>query len=145
MSETVSLDFELKSPIERVWHALTDSAMLSKWTFFDTDDFQPVVGHKFQFRAKPAYGGDAIIIHCEVLEVDKPHRLSYTWVGGPANNIVHTKVTWTLTETDDGVTRLHLEQSGFDPEAKQAIGGAKYGWTQMLNQLHSLLASSPAR
>lgn len=52
MSETVSLDFELKSPIERVWHALTDPATLSQWTFFETNDFQPVVGHRFHFRGK---------------------------------------------------------------------------------------------
>ena len=138
MSETVSLDFELKSPIERVWQALTDSAMLSKWTFFESNDFQPVVGHKFRFRGKPATGWTGIV-DCAVLEVDEPHRLSYTW--GVEANLHHTKVAWTLTEAEHGVTRLHLEQSGFASEAKQEIGGAKYGWMRMLDQLQNLLAS----
>jgi uncharacterized protein YndB with AHSA1/START domain len=140
MSETVVLDFELKSPIERVWHALTDSATLSKWMLFKSNDFRPVVGHAFQFREAPGWAG---VVDCEVIEVDKPHRLSYTWVSGGEGNLQHsTVVTWTLTEAEGGVTRLHLEQSGFRSDAKQEIGGAKYGWMSMLDQLQSLLASA---
>lgn len=138
MSETVSLDYELKSPIERVWHALTDSAMLSRWMFFDADDFRPVVGHHFQFRGKAATGWTGIV-DCELLEADAPHRLSYTWVTEGQMGRHRTTVTWTLTESDDGVTQLHLEQSGFDSAAKQEIGGAKYGWGRQLNQLKTLL------
>jgi uncharacterized protein YndB with AHSA1/START domain len=137
MSETVALDFELKSPIARVWHALTDSATLSKWMFFDTEDFQPVVGHTFHFRGKQATGWTTTV-DCEVLEVDEPRRLSYTWVIEAYQH--RTTVTWTLTEAESG-TRLHLEQSGFASEAKQEIGGAKFGWTAQLGQLASLLAS----
>jgi len=139
MSETVVLDVELKSPIERVWNALTDSATLSRWMLFKTNDFQPVVGHAFQFREAPDWDG---IVECEVLEVDKPHRLSYTWGGGGGENRPpnSTVVTWTLTEAEGGFTRLHLEQSGFRGDARQEIGGAKYGWKNMLDQLQSLLA-----
>ncbi len=140
MSETVVLDFELKSPIELVWHALSDSATLSKWMLFKANDFKPVVGHAFQFREAPGWTG---VVECEVIEVDKPHRLSYTWVRGGESNLQHsTVVTWSLTEAEGGVTRLHLEQSGFRSEAKQEIGGAKYGWMSMLDQLQSLLASA---
>lgn len=140
MTETVVLDFELKSPIERVWHALTDSTTLAKWMLFKSNDFQPVVGHTFQFREAPGWTG---VVDCEVTEVDKPHRLSYTWVSGPESNPGHaTVVTWTLTEAEDGITRLHLEQSGFRSEAKQEIGGARYGWMAMLDQLKSVLAAA---
>ena len=51
-------------------------------------------------------------------------------------------VTWTLTETEGGVTRLHIQQRGFRSEAKQEIGGAKYGWMTMVDQLQCLLASA---
>jgi uncharacterized protein YndB with AHSA1/START domain len=140
MSESVVLDFELKSPIERVWHALTDSATLSRWMMFKANDFQPVVGHTFQFREAPGWAG---VVDCEVTEVDRPHRLSYTWVSGGESTSPHaTVVTWTLAEAEDGLTRLHLEQSGFRSEAKQEIGGARYGWMSMLDQLQSLLASA---
>lgn len=138
MSESVALDVELKSPIDRVWQALTDSATLSKWMMFRTNDFKPVVGHAFQFRDAPDYDG---VIDGEVTEVDEPHRLSYTWVTAGQDDQPHsTVVTWTLTEAEGGVTRLHLEQSGFRSEARQEIGGARYGWMSMLDQLQSLLA-----
>ncbi len=140
MSETVvvDLDIEVRRSIERVWHALTDSATLSKWMLFQSNDFQPVVGHAFQFRDSPGWDG---VIDCEVTEVDEPHRLSYTWMGsGDVNLQFATVVTWTLTEAEGGVTRLHLEQSGFPSGAKQEIGGARYGWKSMLDQLQSLLA-----
>lgn len=140
MSESVVLDVELKSPIARVWHALTDSATLAKWMLFKLNDFRPVVGHAFQFQEAPGWTG---VVDCEVIEVDQPHRLSYTWVSGGESTLQNsTVVTWTLTEADGGVTRLHLEQSGFGSEAKQEIGGAKYGWMSMLEQLQSLLASA---
>ena len=137
MSETVELDVELKSPIERVWVALTDPATLSTWMMFKTNDFAPVVGHTFQFRDAPGWDG---VVDCTVIEVDEPRRLSYSWTSGEGSSQHATVVTWTLTE-GDGVTRLHLEQSGFRSEAKQEIGGANYGWTMMLDQLQGLLTA----
>lgn len=140
MSETVVLDVELKSPIEQVWHALTDSATLSKWMLFRSNDFKPVVGHAFQFRDAPGFDG---VIDCEVIEVNKPQRLSYSWVTSGQSDLPHsTVVTWTLSEAEGGVTRLQLEQSGFRGEARQEIGGARYGWMSMLEQLQSALASA---
>ena len=138
MSETVSLDVEIKSPIERVWHALTDPATLSKWMLFKTNDFRPVVGHKFQLRDAPGWDG---YVECEVLEVDPPRRLSYTWVSPAGERTQYTTVTWTLAPTESGGTRLHLEQSGFRSDARQEIGGARYGWTHMLEQLQAVLAA----
>lgn len=140
MSESVVLDVEMQSPIDRVWQALTDSATLSKWMLFKTNDFKPVVGHTFQFKDAPYFEG---VIDCEVTEVDEPNRLSYTWategVGGERHSTV---VTWTLQEARDGVTQLHLEQSGFKSDAKQEIGGAKAGWKAQLDALQEVLASS---
>lgn len=140
MSVTVDLDYELKSPIERVWHALTDPAALSRWMMFEADGFKPVVGHAFQLRSTSGWSG---VIDCEVTEVDEPRRLSYTWATGGVTEAGHsTVVTWTLTEAGGGVTRLRLEQSGFRPEAKQEIGGARYGWKNMLDQLQGVLAAA---
>lgn len=138
VSETVSLDYEIKSSIERVWHALTNPATLMQWMFFETEDFQPVVGHHFQFRGKAATGWTGVV-DCEVLAVEVPHRLSYRRVTAGQKDLHQTIVTWTLTAVDHGVTQLHLEQTGFDSTAKQEIGGARYGWTHQLDQLETLL------
>jgi uncharacterized protein YndB with AHSA1/START domain len=142
MNETVAvdLDVEMQSPIERVWNALTDPATLSRWMMFKTNDFQPVVGHTFQFRDAPGFPG---AIDCKVTEVDEPNRLSYTWTTEGQGGVPHaTVVSWTLTDAGDGATRLHLEQSGFRPGAKQEIGGAKYSWEMMLDQLQEEISAA---
>ena len=120
----LSLDFQFKSPINKVWNALTDSDTLAKWVM--ENDFKPIVGHKCQFRNDQWN----LVVDCEVLVVDEPNKLSYTWVGGPINTIV----TWTLKE-EDGTTYLHLEQTGFEKEDDQAFNGAKYGWASKVDEL----------
>ena len=45
-------------PVDRVWAALTSSEALAAWLM--PNDFQPVVGHRFTFRTKPAAGFDGI-------------------------------------------------------------------------------------
>lgn len=138
MNGTVSVEVDVRSPIGRVWHALTDARAMSAWALFTVEDFQPVVGYRIRFRVPQVPGWEGTITG-QVLEAEEPHRLSYTWEGGPAPFAVHTTVTWTLTEVRPGFTWLHMEQRGFDPVAKEAIGGAHYGWTQMTRQLQAVL------
>ena len=141
MTETVAvtLETEIRRPIGRVWNALTDSGTLSKWMMFKTNDFKPEVGHAFQFRDAPYFDG---VIDCEVTEVDEPHRLAYSWTTQGVGGEPHaTVVTWTLEE-DDGTTRLHFQQSGFRPEGKQEIGGAKASWKMMLDELTGVVESA---
>lgn len=73
----LSLDFEFKSSIEKVWDALTNSETLAKWVM--ENNFKPIVGYQCQFINKEI----DLVVESEVLIVDKPHKLSYTWVGGP--------------------------------------------------------------
>jgi len=131
MKPDVSLDFQFKNSIEQVWFALTDSNTIAKWIM--ENDFQPVAGHRFQFRAEPTKWWNGIV-DCEVLEVNKLNKLSFTWVSGE----VSTSVTWTL-KNSDGTTFLHLEQSGFNGNT-QAINGAIHGWGKMCGQLENVLA-----
>jgi uncharacterized protein YndB with AHSA1/START domain len=129
MSLTLSLDFQFTTSIEKVWSALTDSSKLAKWV--TENDFKPVVGQCFQFRMQPFNGWNGII-EGEVLIVDAPNRLSYTWESGEK----HT-VTWTLQDLGDGKVNLHLEQTGIGNA--QGLEGAKYGWTNWCGQLEKVL------
>lgn len=131
MSLTLTLDFQYETTIEKLWAALTDSSKLAKWTM--ENNFRPLVGYRFQFRAKPTEYWDGIV-EGEVLVVDAPNRLSYTWGTG---NERHT-VTWTLQDLGNGKVNLHLEQTGISNA--QALGGAKYGWTNWCGELGKLLA-----
>ncbi|XID94563.1 SRPBCC domain-containing protein [Paenibacillaceae bacterium WGS1546] len=130
MSLSLSLDFEYKTSIEKLWSALTDSSKLAKWVL--ENDFKPVVGHRFQFRAQPNEYWDGII-DGEVLIVDPPSRLSYTWAVGEEK---HT-VNWTLQELGDGKVNLHLEQTGFSNIHGRE--GAKHGWSEWCGKLGTVL------
>ena len=97
-------------PVERVWQALTERDAIAAWLM--PNDFAPVVGHEFQFTAKPQPGWDGTV-RCVVTEVVERRRLSYTWKGGSDAMAKPTLVTWTLEPTAGG-TRLRLEHSGFE-------------------------------
>lgn len=137
MSLTLSLDFQFTTSIEKLWSALTDSSKLAKWVAnIHTgqpmeNNFKPVVGHRFQFRTQPTEYWNGII-EGEVLIVEEPNRLSYTWASGEK----HT-VTWTLQDLGDGKANLHLEQTGISNE--QALAGAKYGWSNWCGELEKML------
>ena len=79
---------------EKLWRALTESPLLAQWMM--KNDFQPVPGRKFQFRADPAPNWDGVV-DCEVLVVDPLKSLSYNWgVGGAASGLQWV-VLWTLS------------------------------------------------
>src|SRR5439155_22586591 len=107
MSEIV-LDAIYPHPPDRVWRALTDREELALWLM--PNDFAPVVGHKFQFRAKPQWGWRGFV-ECEVMEVIPPRRLTYTWQGDEGGRPM--TVIWTLEPAEGGGTRLTLAHRGF--------------------------------
>ena len=76
-----------------------------------------------------------------MLTVEPNNKLSYKWNyahDDPAYNL-KSIVTFTLSPAGKG-THLRMEQVGFRPEQKQALGGARYGWEQFLTKLDALLA-----
>ena len=97
-------------PPERVWQVLTNRRALAAWLM--DNDFEPRVGHKFRFQPDPQQGIEEAI-HCEVIELNEPRSLSYTWRGGFMAK--PTIVTWTLLPVDGG-TQLQLEHKGLESE-----------------------------
>ncbi|MFL6053299.1 MAG: SRPBCC domain-containing protein [Actinoallomurus sp.] len=84
---TIRVDEFLAHPPARVWHALTDPAMLARWLM--PNDFQPVVGHRFTFRThpRPNSGFDGVV-HCEVLALEPQRLLRISWRGGSLDTTV---------------------------------------------------------
>ena len=131
--DSLSLEFDLHHRPEKVWRALTDPVLLTEWLLPSVDvKLEP--GAAFTFQAPPQPGWDGNV-HCQLLEIEAQRKLSYTWVVGD----IDTVVTFTLTPTATG-TRLSLVQSGFNPDQKQNLGGARYGWNMMTARLLALLA-----
>ncbi len=134
---TRSLEVERVFPhaAEKVWRALTDGKLLAQWMM--SNDFEAVVGRRFQFRADPMPNWDGVV-DCEVLEVDPLRRLSYSWGVGGSGSGMHWVVVWTLTPAEGG-THVRMEQSGFRAEQKGAYQGANYGWQKFFGGLEKVL------
>ena len=128
---TRDLRFEELYPyaIDRVWQAITDPEAISDWLM--PTDFAPRLGHKFQFRTKPQPGFDGIV-NCEVIELDPPRRLAYTWKGGG----IDTVATFTLESVPQG-TKLVLEHKGFKgPRGIMVSVLMSKGWRSKILPVH---------
>jgi uncharacterized protein YndB with AHSA1/START domain len=138
-TRTLVVEREMPHPPEKVWRALTQGPLIEEWLM--KNDFQPIVGHKFNFRSTPIPQWNGVT-DCEVLVVEPNQRLSYSWnaSGEEAAGGLKTVVTWTLTPTKGGVL-VRMEQSGFRPEADDDFyQGASYGWQQMVGALEGVVA-----
>ncbi len=132
-TETLWFEVELSHAPEKVWRALTDPTLLAEW-LLPVFGLELEPGVTFTFKREPLPGWDGVV-HCRVLEVEAPTRISYTWVVGDMDTVV----AFTLTPTASG-TRLSLVHSGFRPDQKQNFGGARYGWRHMGEKLVDVLA-----
>ncbi|HET6362958.1 MAG TPA: SRPBCC domain-containing protein [Gemmatimonadota bacterium] len=138
-TRSLVLERQLPHPPEKIWRALTENSLLEQW--FMQNDFLPVVGHRFQFRAEPRPHWNGVT-DSEVLEVAPNERLAYTWdaSGEEAAGGLKTVVTWTLTPTSEG-TQVRMEHSGFRPEEDtRNLEGARFGWPRFLEGLERVVA-----
>jgi uncharacterized protein YndB with AHSA1/START domain len=130
---SIAYDAFFPHPIDRVWRALTDPAAIETWLMPTT--FEPKLGHRFTFQAPPmpAVGFDGTV-HCEVVELDPPHRLAYTWTGADLRTVVRYELE-PASEGGARGTRLRFEHSGFDLSRhldQVAYNGMKDGWCRIV-------------
>ena len=132
---------------ELVWKTLTTAELIGQWLM--PNDFEAVVGKKFNFRTKPMGDWDGVV-HCEVLEIIENHRLVYSWKGGSSENSKYgsqldTTVTWTLVAVEAG-TRLKMVHAGFRlPANKAAFDAMNPGWGHVLQAVERVAAGQEVR
>lgn len=124
---SVVVERTIAHPPEKIWRALTEPHLIEEWLM--KGDFRPAIGHRFGFRA------DWGAVDCEVLDIEPPHLLAYSWGDHELKSIV----TWTLTPTGSG-TQLRLEQTGFRRDQPRYFGGANAGWPRFLAKLEEVVA-----
>jgi uncharacterized protein YndB with AHSA1/START domain len=130
--KSLIVEREMPHPPEKIWRALVQNGLIEQWMM--KNDFEPVVGHRFNFRAPPMPNWNGVI-DCEVLVVEPNSRLSYTWGSLGLKSVV----TWTLTPTKGG-THVRMEQSGFPSEESAYYKGANYGWQKFIDGLERIVA-----
>ncbi|MGV3620919.1 MAG: SRPBCC family protein [Archangium sp.] len=132
-TDSISFEFELRHPPEKVWRALTNPVLISEW-LLPVANLKLEAGSEFRFQAPPQPNWDGTV-NCKYLEIEREKKLSWSWIVGD----IDTVVTFTLAPTSAG-TRLSLVQSGFKAHQKQNFGGARYGWNMMSERLLQVLA-----
>ena len=146
MGETHAITVEKVLPhaIDKIWRTLTTSELLVKWLM--PNDFQPTVGHRFNFRTRPMGDWDGVV-HCEVLACEPPRLLRYSWKGGTDTNPdygskLDSVVTWTLTAVEGG-TKVRMVHDGFIfPGNRYAFDMMNPGWGKILDAIGRVAAEA---
>ena len=146
MGETHAITVEKVLPYaaDKIWRTLTTSDLLTKWLM--PNDFQPSVGHRFNFRTRPIGDWDGVV-HCEVLDCDPPRLLRYSWKGGADTNPefgskLDSVVTWTLTPVEGG-TQVRMVHDGFVfPGNRYAFDMMSPGWGKIVDAIERVAAEA---
>jgi uncharacterized protein YndB with AHSA1/START domain len=135
-NNVVRCEVFISAPRERVFEALTDPKQAVQWwgqsdryhlTEFNID---PRVGGKWSTSGGSVNMGD-INVHGEVLELDRPCRLAYTWISSWLPKT--TTVVWEL-ENQSGGTIVKVTHTGFDGNAEHTDAHG-IGWNLVLSWL----------
>ena len=141
--DAIISEIHIAAPPERVFQALTDPGELKRWF---TNESCPVKIWEMDARLGGSYRyqtekGTIVVnkvsdfeCHGEILELDPPRLLVYSWVANWHDDKTRrTVVRWELTAKDRG-TQVKVTHSGLAAEtvARQDYSG---GWPGVLAQL----------
>ena len=137
---TLNLRKTLAAPIDTVFDAWLDPAMLSRFILPAPGMARPEVDNDPReggvFRILMAIGDDKIVHSGTYLVIDRPHRLQFTWES--PFSIDGSTVTIDFSTTEDGGTLIELGQVKFvDEEARANHEG---GWARILEMLADVAA-----
>jgi uncharacterized protein YndB with AHSA1/START domain len=136
----VTCEIFIAAPRNRIFEALTDAKQAVRWwghnDRYHLSEFimDTRVGGKWSTSGGSAKTGD-IHVHGEILEIDPPSRLKYTWISSWMPQ--HTTVLWELEENDKG-TLVKLTHTGFAGDAGLAEAHSD-GWKLVLSWLEGYL------
>jgi uncharacterized protein YndB with AHSA1/START domain len=142
--DVITCEIEIAAPPERVFKALVDAEEVRRRApELSVYEMDAKVGGRWRLEMRPPqpYRGFDVIHHGgEILEVDPPRLLVYTWTANFHNDPKHRSIVrWELSPTKSG-THVKLTHSGLASEpasAKEYSGG----WPGVLEQLKTFVES----
>jgi len=125
----------IKTTPERLWEAITDPEIRSKYNFCAraTAEWKP--GARFEMSAG---GGSVALGEGEVLEVDPPHRLVHTMTALWSDDVKNegsSRITWEIEPVGDSC-RLSVTHNQLREDANPELYG---GWPMILSGLKTWL------
>lgn len=149
MNRSIEKSIELRSPVSRVWRALTDYREFGQW--FRVNLEGPFVPGQIS-RGKLTYPGYEHVQWEAVVEQMEPERLfSFRWHPYAVDlKVDYSKETPTLVEFRleeiVGGTRLTVTESGFDkiPSSRrsEAFRMNESGWSEQLMNIEGHVGTS---
>jgi uncharacterized protein YndB with AHSA1/START domain len=136
--DAIVSEIDIAAPPERVFKAISDPVEVRRRSpELDVFEMDPRVGGAWRLEMRPPqpYKGFPFIRHeGEILEIDPPRLLVYTWLANfHRDPKLRTIVRWELTPTKSG-THVKLTHSGLaaEPESRKDYAG---GWPGVLEEL----------
>ena len=123
----------IKTTPERLWQAITDPDIRSKYNFGGRHISDWTPGSRYEMRA-----GDMLLGEGENVEVDPPHRLVQTMValwGEDVKSEGTSRITWEIEQVEDSC-RLTVTHDQLREGANDQLYG---GWPMILSGLKTYL------
>ena len=140
--DAIISEIDILAPPERVFKSLTDAAEVRRRSpELSAYEMDVRVGGKWYLEMRPPqpYKGVEVIRHDgEILELDPPRLLVYTWTANFHDDPHRrTIVRWELSGTKSG-THVKLTHSGLtaEPQSRKDYSG---GWPGVLTELKTFL------
>ncbi|GAA1439197.1 SRPBCC family protein [Leifsonia poae] len=139
---TVRRTIGIAAPLEKVWAAITEPALISQW-FPQRATLDGSGAGATGVFSWDDYGDVPFVIE----ELDEPRMIAYRWgnsdpAGAAQVDRDHSTVfRFTVEPLDDGGTRLTVVETGFDTLADPAAGmeSNRGGWNSELDELVAYL------
>jgi uncharacterized protein YndB with AHSA1/START domain/DNA-binding transcriptional ArsR family regulator len=126
----------IKTTPERLWEAITDPALRSKYNFGARIESDWTPGSRYDMTAGP--DGSIVLGEGEILEADPPHRLVHTMTALWSDDVKSegaSRVTWEIEPVADSC-RLTVTHDQLREGANEELYG---GWPMILSGLKTLL------
>ena len=141
--DTIITEIDIAAPPDRVFRAICDPETVRRRApYIEAFEMDLRVGEKWRMQVrmpKPHRGFSTVVHDGEVLEIDPPRLLVYSWFANFHSDPKHRSIVrWELTPTtsSDGATDTHV------PGAKSMDEGGRH--STHVKVTHSGLVAEPA-
>jgi len=129
----------IKAPQAKVWDAITKPEFTHR--YFYGSEAKAATWKPGSRLLWTQHGSDDELVDGEVIEYDEPRRLVFSWITKYDPELTPegpSRVTFELSETDDGLTRVTCVHDDF-PAGSKVYDNVAGGWPYVLSGLKTLL------